>query len=348
MKFGIFMEEMRTGLAHGEAFHEAFSQVDAAEAWGVHGIWLGEIHFNPIRSVISSPLVMASAIAARTRRLRVGTAVHILPLSNPLRIAEEVATLDQISEGRFDFGIGRSGGVRAYQIYGVPYEESQARFREALEVIVLAFKGEPVTYEGRFHRIRGAVVSPSPYQRPHPPIRMAATSADTFALVGRLGLDLFVGLRGMDIPELRGHVQTYRHAWRDAGHPGEPSVHLRIPVYAAPTEKEALEEPRASIEYYFDRQAEMTRAPGGLVGTGSLDQRLARAEQLSTLTYDAILAKRVAFGSPSALVERFTRLRDELTLDGIVAEMNSGGLIPPELERRSLRIVTHEVLPKVA
>lgn len=347
MKFGIFMEEMRTGLSQVDAFREAFRQVDAAEAWGVHGIWLGEIHFNPARSVISSPLVMASAIAARTRRLRVGTAVHILPLSNPLRIAEEVATLDQISEGRFDFGIGRSGGVRAYQMYGVPYDESQARFREALDIIVRAFTGEPVTYEGRFHRIRGAVVSPRPFQQPHPPIRMAATSADTFAVVGRLGLDLFVGLRGMDVPELRGHVQTYRQAWRDAGHPGDPSVRLRIPIYAAPTERAALEEPRASIEYYFDRQAEMTRAPAGLVGTGPLEQRMARAQQLAGLTYDDILTKRVAFGSPAGLIDRLTRLRDELTLDGIVAEMNSGGLIPGELEMRSLRIVTHEVLPRL-
>lgn len=104
-------------------------------SWGLDGVWLGEIHFNPARSVQSAPIALASFIAASTRRVRVGTAVQVLPLSNPLRIAEEVATVDHLSEGRFDFGIGRSGSPRAYDALGVPYAESQARFLEALEII---------------------------------------------------------------------------------------------------------------------------------------------------------------------------------------------------------------------
>jgi alkanesulfonate monooxygenase SsuD/methylene tetrahydromethanopterin reductase-like flavin-dependent oxidoreductase (luciferase family) len=247
MKFGIFMEETRRGLGQAAAFHEAFGLVDAAEAWGLDGVWLGEIHFTPARSVLSAPLVVASAIAARTRRLRVGTAVHLLPLNNPLHIAEEVATVDQVSEGRFDFGIGRSGSPRAYEGYGIPYAESQARFREALEIIREAWKGEPFSYRGEFHRFEDAVVSPRPYQQPHPPIRMAANSEETFLLVARLGLSLFVGLRSLDIPELCSHLRAYRKAWQEAGHAGEASVHLRIPLYAGLTEKAALEEPCESI-----------------------------------------------------------------------------------------------------
>ena len=107
--------------------------VDAAEKMGLDGVWLAELHFNPARSVLSSPIVVASAIAARTKRLRVGMAVYVLPLSNPLRIAEEVATVDQISEGRFEFGIGRSGFARSYDVYSIPYNESQDRFAESRE-----------------------------------------------------------------------------------------------------------------------------------------------------------------------------------------------------------------------
>src|SRR5205814_5614756 len=151
MDFGIFLEEMRRGISQVAAFHEGFQLVDAAEAWGVDGVWLGEMHFNPARSVLSASIAMASSIATRTRRLRVGTAVQLLPLNHPLRIAEEVATVDHISEGRFDFGIGRSGVVRTYDIYGVPYGESQARFREALEIIRQGWKGEPFSYEGEFY-----------------------------------------------------------------------------------------------------------------------------------------------------------------------------------------------------
>ena len=160
--FGIFVEELRQGASQAEAFRDIFELTDRAEAWGVQCVWLGEIHFTPTRSVISASLQVASAIAARTRRLRVGTAVQVLPLNHPLRIAEEVATVDHISGGRFEFGIGRSGVVRTYDVYGVPYAESQARFRETLEIIRLAWKGEPFSYEGEFFRVQGAVVVPRP------------------------------------------------------------------------------------------------------------------------------------------------------------------------------------------
>src|SRR5438445_5013000 len=103
MHFGIFLEERRRGAGEAQAFRETLEVADAAEAWGLDGVWLGEIHFNPARSVQSAPLALASFIAARTRRVRVGTAVQVLPLGNPLRIAEEVATVEHLSEGRFDF-----------------------------------------------------------------------------------------------------------------------------------------------------------------------------------------------------------------------------------------------------
>jgi hypothetical protein len=149
----------------------------------------------------------------------------------------------------------------------------------------------------------------------------------------------------MDIPELRGHLQTYRQTWREAGHPGEPSVHLRIPLYAGRTEEAAREEPRESITYYFKRQAEVTRSVAGRPGTGSVERRLANAERLKALSYQDILSERVAFGSAAGLRDRLTMLRDELGLDGIVAEINPGGLLPAELERESLRILAHEVIP---
>src|SRR5499427_10191765 len=226
MDFGLFLEfETRPTASQAVVFREGFELVDAAEAWGVDSVWLAEIHFTPARSVLSAPIAVASAIAARTKRLRVGLAVQVLPLNNPLRIAEEAATVDHISEGRFDFGIGRSGFPRVYDLYGVPYAESQARFREALEIILEAWKGEPFSYAGEFYRFENATVAPRPYQLPHPPLRMAATTEETFPKVGEMGLPIFVGLRGMDVSTLRHHVLAYRRAWRDAGHPGHGNVY---------------------------------------------------------------------------------------------------------------------------
>ena len=345
MHFGLFVEEMRYGATQASAFRDVFETADRAEAWGIDCVWLGEIHFTPTRSVISASLQVASAIAARTRRLHIGTAVQVLPLNHPLRIAEEVATVDHISEGRFEFGIGRSGVVRSYDTYGVPYGQSQARFREALEIIRWAWKGEPFSYEGEFYKIDNATVAPRPYQVPHPPIRMAATSDETFPAAGRMGLPIFIGLRATEIPDLQAQLAPYRAAWREAGHPDNPSVYLRIPVYASPTAEGAVEEPRASVAAFFARQTELARAAVGRAGAGPADRRQRQAERMAALSYDDVLAKKVAFGTAAGVIERLAHLRDELGLDGIVAELNPGGRIPAELETRSLQILTHEVMP---
>lgn len=345
MDFGIFVEEMRRGNSQDDAFREIFEVADAAEAWGLDVVWLAEMLVNPARSVLSAPLLVASAIVARTRRLRVGTAVQLLPLNHPLRVAGEVATLDHLSQGRFDFGIGRSGSPRAYDALGVPYAESQDRFFEALEIMLGAWKGEPFSHEGTFYRFANATVTPRPYRPPHPPLRMAATTPETFPRVGRMGLPIFVGLRGMDIPELAEHLRAYRAAWREAGHAGDGDVCLRIPVYAGPTEAAATEEPYETITYYFRRQAELTRAPIGRAGTGPAERREAQAQRLTSLSYEQILSTKVAFGSPSGLVDRLARLKVELGVNGIAAELNPGGLLPMERAMRSLEILTRQVMP---
>jgi alkanesulfonate monooxygenase SsuD/methylene tetrahydromethanopterin reductase-like flavin-dependent oxidoreductase (luciferase family) len=345
MDFGIFLEQMRRGVSQTEAFNEMFALVDAAEAWGLDAVWLAEMMVNPARSVLSAPLLVSSWAVARTQRLRVGTAVQLLPLNHPLRVAGEITTLDHLSHGRFDFGIGRSGSPRSYDALGVPYEESQARFFEALEIILTAWKGEAFSYEGRFYNFTDVTVAPRPYRQPHPLVRMAATTPDTFPRVGRLGLPIFVGLRGMDIPELAGCLRVYRQAWREAGHPGDGDVCLRIPVYAAPTEGAAREEPYETITYYMERQANLTLQPLGRAGTGPVALREGQAQRLSTLSYEDILSRKVAFGTGPALIDRLGRIREELGVTGIAAELNPGGLLPFAQEMRSLEILTQQVMP---
>src|SRR3989441_12253968 len=143
MHFGIFLEERRPGTSETAAFQETLDLAEAAEASGLDGVWLGEIHFNPTRSVHSAPIALASYIAARTRRVRIGTAVQVLPLGNPLRIAEDVATVDHLSRGRFDFGIGGSGSPRADDALGIPHPQSQARFEGWPQIILAAREGPP-------------------------------------------------------------------------------------------------------------------------------------------------------------------------------------------------------------
>lgn len=347
MDVGVFLEESSRGNSPGAAFDEAWELVDAAEAGGLHGVWLGQLHFAPERSVLASGMVVASAIAARTRRLCVGTAVELLPLSHPLRIAGDAATVDHVSKGRFVLGIGRSGSPRAYDVLEVPYVESQARFYEALEVILEAWKGEPFSYHGQYYRFENAAVSPRPYQLPHPPLRMAASSDDTFPRCGREGLPIFVGLRATEVSELRAQLKTYRQAWQDAGHPGAGDVYLRIPAYAGTTARGALEEPAESAIHYFRRQAEITRSGLGRAGTGMAAVRQVQAERLARLSYEEIVRTKVAFGTAGALVDRFIQLQEELHLNGVVLELNPGGLIPMAQVTRTLRILADEVAPRL-
>src|SRR5262250_2929075 len=247
MHVGLVMEcDYRDGRTQEEAFAEAFSIVDIAEEYGIDGVWLAERHFagprrptdpmgGGIPSIASVPLVLAAAIAARTKRVRIGTGVSVLPLCHPIRTAEEAATVDQISKGRLDFGVGRSGFPRAYSGYGVRYDASRERFQESLEVILKAWTEHGFSHTGKYFTFDNLTVVPRPYQKPHPPIWVAATTHDTFPMVGRLGYSLVTGLRGFDVPEAVGHLGAYRAARREAGHAGNGNVYLRIPVYVAPT-----------------------------------------------------------------------------------------------------------------
>src|SRR6059058_4482021 len=132
-------------------FDESMAQIDAAERWGLDVMWLAEIHFAPERTYLSSPLAIASAIAARSRHMKIGIAVQVLPLCHPLQLAEEAATVDQISHGRLIFGVGRSGFPRVYQAYGVSYAESRERFVEVLEILKRAWTQERFSFDGQYY-----------------------------------------------------------------------------------------------------------------------------------------------------------------------------------------------------
>src|ERR1700761_3530085 len=248
MEFGLFHEFQKSAdISEAEAFAQSFALVDAAEAWGLDAMWLAELPFAADRSVLASPLILAAALAQRTRRMKIGTAVQVLPLCHPLRLAEEAATVDQISQGRLIFGVGRSGFPRTYEAYGVPYGESRERFAETLEILKRAWTEPSFSYNGKYYSFDNVALTPKPFQKPWPEIRIAANSADTFPQIAKLGHAVFVAVRLGTIEELGPNIEAYRKAWKEAGHPGEGQVFLRAPVYVADTDKEAVEEPEESI-----------------------------------------------------------------------------------------------------
>ena len=230
----------------------SFAQIAAAEEWGLDVVWLAEIHMNPTRSLLSAPLTVAAAIAARTHRIKIGTAVQILPLGHPLRLAEETATIDQISGGRLIFGVGRSAFPRAYNAYGISYQESPQRFAESLEIIKKAWTQTNASHQGRWHSFENFTLVPRPVQQPHPEIRIAASQHDTYAAIGALGYPLFSAVRATPLSELAAHMQAYRDAWHEAGHSGEPRAYLQVPIYVAATREAALAASRGRDDAVLD------------------------------------------------------------------------------------------------
>jgi alkanesulfonate monooxygenase SsuD/methylene tetrahydromethanopterin reductase-like flavin-dependent oxidoreductase (luciferase family) len=309
-------------------------------------MWLAELHFDPQRSVLAAPLTIASAVAARTRRIGIGIAVQVLPLCHPLRVAEEAATVDQISRGRLIFGVGRSGLPRTYEDYGVSYAESRDRFAEVLDIVEQAWSSPAVSYSGKYYRVDNVAVTPKPYQKPSPPIRIAAASPDTYPAVGARGSPIFINARHGSFAEFAPAIREYRAAYSAAGHKGRGEVYLRVPTYLAETPARARGEPRQSLMHFYREQAERLRDSLSRAGTRAIEGRAERLQRLENLTYDEALAGQVLVGTPDEVAARLHELADELGIDGILAELNCGGLIPHAQVMRALELLCREVKPR--
>jgi alkanesulfonate monooxygenase SsuD/methylene tetrahydromethanopterin reductase-like flavin-dependent oxidoreductase (luciferase family) len=344
--------DYRIGASEQESLAEAFELAQTAESTGLDGIWLAERHFaspeqlrragsGAVPSIASAPLLLASAIAARTSRLRLGIAVSVLPLAHPVRLAEEIATLDHISGGRFDFGVGRSGFATAYAGYGVPYDESRERFQECLDILLQAWTQESFSYKGQHYEFSDVCVVPKPLQKPHPPIRIAATTSETFPMVGRMGYPIFIGLRGSDLEMNASNLAVYRQSWQESGHPDSGDVYVRIPMYVAETAAEAYEDPRESTVSNYRQRGEGYASR--TQGAGSAEERAEFARRIASADYDDLLRTRLAYGTPDAVSRRLLDLKDELGLSGFLLEPNVGGGIPRDKVFNSVRLFAREV-----
>lgn len=339
MEIGLFTEfEWRPGQDEARVFETSLAEMIAAEDLGFDAVWLAEIHFQKGRSVLSSPLLVATAIAGRTTRVKIGMAVQVLPLSHPLRLAEDVATLDHLTKGRLDFGVGRSGLPSHYTGFNIPYEESQARFDETLEIMRKAWTEERFTYEGRHFQFRDVCVIPKPYQKPHPPLRIAATSGDTYEAVGRTGLPIFLAVRTSSISELKRYISCYHEGRRAAGHatPGEVSV--IVPVYVAETDRAARDETEASAMHFFRTVGEALRH----------GPRREAGQRLASMSFDEVLNDFAIYGSPEHVAERLLELRDAVGYRSLAVWMNVGGRVPHERVLGSMRRFTESVVPRIA
>ena len=340
MEFGWYHEFHRQlpGMSDADAFAMGLDQAVESEEYGLDSFWLAEIHQQAARSVMSAPTTVLAA-AARTKTMKLGTAVQVLPLTHPLRLAEETATLDQISGGRFVMGVGRSGNPRAYAAYGVPYSESRERFYETLEVLKLAWTHDTFSFHGKFHHFDEAKAVPRPFQKPFPEIRIAGASEDTFPVLGALGYPLFVAVRSGTLSGLAPDLESYRSAYDAAGHAGKGQVHLRVAVHVGETDAIAMAESQASIMGGYGKLKEQ------LEGSPNARRR-AELDDVLSLNFAAAMRDKVIVGSPDTVTARLLQLKEELGIDGVLAELNFGAKIPPDAMMRSCKLLCEEVRPR--
>ena len=349
MEFGLFVEfPSREGTTQAQIFKDSMELIQAAEDSGSEGVWLAEYHFDPGRSVLSAPVTVAGAVAARTKKVKIGLAVHVLPLRNPVQIAEEIATLDHLSDGRLDFGIGRAAFPRIYQGYGFDYAESRDRFDECLEIILRSWTEERFSFKGKFYQYDDLCVVPKPLQKPHPPIRIGATSEDTFELVGRMGYPIFINpSRVTTLLDLTPLVAEFHQAREKAGHAGQVDVGLRVPVYVAETKEKAYSEPKESTMFQMQRLINVITQSIGEAGISAGDDRAAQAERLKAMTYEDVLANTVVYGTPESVVERLQQLQEELGLTQVIYEVNFGCNVPLEHQIKAVQLINEQVAPNL-
>lgn len=190
--FEVALPEHR-GWSEPRLYHDTLAAIEHADRLGYRCAWLVEHHFLRGYSHASKPEVLLAAAAMRTRRIRLGHAVIPLPLHHPVHVAERVAALDVVSNGRLEVGIGRGFSPREYAVFGVPMEESRARTEESLDILRASFERKPVTYRGRHYQLQEVDIVPHVVQAPHPPLWTAAVSPDTYAWAAAQSLGVLAG-----------------------------------------------------------------------------------------------------------------------------------------------------------
>ncbi|HKD67563.1 MAG TPA: LLM class flavin-dependent oxidoreductase [Candidatus Binataceae bacterium] len=200
LRFGLwfdFRNPPQWRRPYEDIYAEAIEQVVWAESQGFEGAWLSEHHFAP-DGYSPSPVVIAAALAVKTRRMRIGTNVLLLPLYHPVRLAEDCATVDILSRGRFELGVGLGYRVNEFEGYGVPYKERAGRTNEGLQIIRRLWEGETVTFHGKYYHVDGARLEPPPVQRPRPPIWVGGMMKPAAKRVARYGDGVIgAGVRGI-------------------------------------------------------------------------------------------------------------------------------------------------------
>jgi alkanesulfonate monooxygenase SsuD/methylene tetrahydromethanopterin reductase-like flavin-dependent oxidoreductase (luciferase family) len=330
MRFGIYTEiQNPPGKPHDQMIWEIFRQIEHADQMGFDVYSVIDHHFFEKFSISANPLALFTAAAQRTRRIRFRTALHTLPLEDPLRLAGQIAEADILTNGRLECGLGR-GHAWLFVAGGVPLEESRPRYEEAIEVLVRAWTEERFSYSGKFYSAKNVSVVPRPLQKPHPRLFTGGTSDVTYQMAGERGWGIFVPPL-LPWGVLEGPLNIYKKACAEHGH--APDIVYIRPVYIDDDEKQIRKEVEQALYNFLAFNASPgeslqdeaikaeLRAKGyGFYASGAL-------ESLTKLTYDEIVEQEIGFiGTPQKVIAQIRELEKKGGIGELAIVSNFGGL----------------------
>ena len=330
MKFGMF-GGARSVPGVDDGYHEGYSAyIDAvleAEALGYYSNFLVEHHFSGMGQV-SASLSLLSYLAAQTKTIRLGTAVVVLPWHNPVLVAEQAATLDLLSNGRFDFGVGKGYRYNEFEGFCIPIEESTERFEEAMEVIRKAWttKGR-FSHHGKRWHYDNIIIEPEPVQKPHPPFWLAAGRPEALRYAAQEGYNLFLD-QFQTFEVMLERFQIYREAVLEAGReltPHSVAVARGLLIANTPAEREAAIAARIKSQEVMN--AHGTSADKSVKSSMVSDPDLRKAATEGTL-----------IGTPEEIIERLKSLERE-GVDYVILSTRGND---------ALRVFAEEVMPAFA
>ena len=349
MKFGLFHSVQLPNPSEQERYYrEALEQVLHAERLGYSSVWFTEHHFTR-HGIVSATLSVLSYLAGLTDTIRLGTAVTVLPFHNPVQLAEQTATVDLLSNGRLDLGVGRGYQWGEFHRMGVPMDEATRRFEESMEVLTRAWTStEPFDHRGEFWSFNDLTVQPRPVQQPHPPVYVAASGRESMARVVRNDWNLLVG-QAETHAQVGDQVEFYKGSLAEAESEYSPSrVVVARAMYAAETTEQARREAEIPFMWFKQTGQEVSAPPGQRVELLPDEFAAYRSRYLpdARFDYDARCDDVMLFGSPDHIAERVDRLK-ESGVENLIFFVNFGG-IENQKVLDSLELFASEVMPRFA
>lgn len=251
MRFDLFYEmAMPPHLARteSEAYRETLDEIALADQLGFGCAWFVEHHFMRAYSHMSKPELMLAALSQRTSRIHLGHAVIPLPLHHPVHIAERIATLDVLSNGRIEVGIGRGFSPKEFAVFGSQMSDSRALVNDAIAILKASFSKQPVSYASEHFTLDNCDILPHVVQQPHPPLWSAAVSPDSFTWAAEQGMPVMVGPFKPWIMVKR-DIEKYKSAWKGEE---QPKLAMTVGILCLEDGKQARRIAEQAITWFYE------------------------------------------------------------------------------------------------